>query len=47
MTYRTSSGRQMIVAATGGGEDAALVAFAIPASSSNIGIDSDPSRGGK
>src|SRR5262249_23567763 len=34
MTYRTSSGRQMIVAATGGGEDAALVAFAIPASSS-------------
>jgi glucose dehydrogenase len=30
MTYRTASGRQMIVVATGGGEDAALVAFAIP-----------------
>jgi quinoprotein glucose dehydrogenase len=29
MTYRSSSGRQFIVAATGGGEDAALVAFAL------------------
>ena len=28
MTYRTRSGRQFIVIATGGGEDAALVAFA-------------------
>ncbi|HJZ71236.1 MAG TPA: pyrroloquinoline quinone-dependent dehydrogenase [Vicinamibacterales bacterium] len=34
MTYRTGSGRQMIVVATGGGEDAALVAFAIPAPAS-------------
>jgi quinoprotein glucose dehydrogenase len=30
MTYRSASGRQFIVAATGGGENAALVAFAIP-----------------
>ena len=30
MTYRSSGGRQFIVIATGGGEDAALVAFAIP-----------------
>ena len=29
MTYRSAGGRQFIVAATGGGEDAALVAFAI------------------
>jgi quinoprotein glucose dehydrogenase len=29
MTYRTATGRQFIVAATGGGENAALVAFAI------------------
>jgi quinoprotein glucose dehydrogenase len=31
MTYRSASGRQIIVIATGGGEDAALVAFALPA----------------
>jgi len=30
MTYRTAGGRQFIVAATGGGQDAALVAFALP-----------------
>ena len=30
MTYRSASGRQFIVAATGGGENAALVAFANP-----------------
>ncbi|MEZ5316077.1 MAG: pyrroloquinoline quinone-dependent dehydrogenase [Vicinamibacterales bacterium] len=30
MTYRASSGRQFIVMATGGGSDAALVAFALP-----------------
>jgi glucose dehydrogenase len=36
MTYRTTGGRQMIVAATGGGEDAALVAFAIPAAASQF-----------
>ena len=30
MTYRSRSGRQFIVAATGGGEDATLVAFALP-----------------
>jgi quinoprotein glucose dehydrogenase len=47
MTYRTASGRQIVVAATGGGEDAALVAFAIPAPSSNIDIESNSSRGGK
>jgi quinoprotein glucose dehydrogenase len=29
MTYRTASGRQFVVAATGGGENAALVAFAL------------------
>jgi len=29
MTYRTASGRQFVVIATGGGRDAALVAFAI------------------
>ncbi len=29
MTYRARSGRQFIVMATGGGEDAALVAFAL------------------
>jgi quinoprotein glucose dehydrogenase len=30
MSYRSSAGRQFIVIATGGGEDALLVAFAIP-----------------
>jgi glucose dehydrogenase len=30
MTYRTAGGKQFIVIATGGGEDAALVAFALP-----------------
>jgi quinoprotein glucose dehydrogenase len=30
MTYRSAGGRQFIVIATGGGEDAALVAFALP-----------------
>ncbi len=29
MTYRSSSGRQFVVVATGGGEDASLVAFAL------------------
>jgi quinoprotein glucose dehydrogenase len=29
MTYRTATGRQFIVIATGGGEDAALVSFAL------------------
>ena len=29
MTYRTSGGRQFVVVATGGGEDASLVAFAV------------------
>ena len=31
MTYRSSGGRQFVVVATGGGEDAALVAFALEA----------------
>ena len=31
MTYRSRAGRQFVVIATGGGEDAALVAFAISA----------------
>jgi quinoprotein glucose dehydrogenase len=31
MTYQTSSGRQFVVVATGGGTDADLVAFALPA----------------
>ena len=31
MTYRSSSGRQFVVVATGGGEDASLVAFALGA----------------
>jgi quinoprotein glucose dehydrogenase len=39
MTYRTSNGRQFIVAATGGGEDAALVAFALPAAAPSSGHD--------
>ena len=30
MTYRTQSGRQFIVISTGGGQDASLVAFALP-----------------
>ena len=30
MTYRTSSGRQFVVVATGRGADAALIAFALP-----------------
>ena len=30
MTYRTKSGRQFVVIATGRGKDAALVAFALP-----------------
>ena len=30
MTYRTRSGRQFVVIATGRGTDAALVAFALP-----------------
>ncbi len=30
MTFRSASGRQLIVIATGGGEDAALVAFSVP-----------------
>ena len=29
MTYRSRSGRQFVVIATGGGEDASLVAFAL------------------
>jgi hypothetical protein len=29
MTYRSRAGRQFVVAATGGGEDASLVAFAL------------------
>ena len=29
MTYRSASGRQFVVIATGGGEDASLVAFAV------------------
>lgn len=32
MTYRTRSGRQFVVFPTGGGEDAAMVAFALPGS---------------
>jgi len=30
MTYRSAGGRQMVAIATGGGDDAALVAFALP-----------------
>jgi hypothetical protein len=29
MTYRSATGRQFVVVATGGGEDASLVAFAL------------------
>ena len=29
MTYRSAGGRQFVVVATGGGEDASLVAFAL------------------
>jgi hypothetical protein len=32
MTYRTRSGRQFIVMATGAGAENALLAFALPAS---------------
>jgi quinoprotein glucose dehydrogenase len=42
MTYRSASGRQFIVAATGGGESAALVAFALPEGSGRL----QPARGG-
>ena len=31
MTYRSRSGRQFVLVTTGGGTDAALVAFALPA----------------
>lgn len=31
MTYRTRSGRQLILLATGAGPDATLVAFGLPA----------------
>jgi glucose dehydrogenase len=31
MTYRSRAGRQFVVITTGGGTDAALVAFALPA----------------
>ena len=38
MTYRTRSGRQFVVVATGQGEDAALVAFALgPSKTSSSG----------
>ncbi|HEX3702798.1 MAG TPA: pyrroloquinoline quinone-dependent dehydrogenase [Vicinamibacterales bacterium] len=37
MTYRSRSGRQFVVIATGGGEDAALVAFALEAPISRAG----------
>jgi hypothetical protein len=48
MTYRMRGGRQFIVAATGGGEDAALVAFAIPVQASAGGIGAEHFlRGGK
>jgi glucose dehydrogenase len=30
MTYRSRAGRQFVVVATGGGEDASLVALALP-----------------
>jgi glucose dehydrogenase len=49
MTYRTSRGRQFVVAATGGGEDAALVAFALPAAAPSSGQEQvrGVERGGK
>ena len=47
MTYRTSNGRQFIVAATGGGEDAALVAFALPAAAPSSGQAGREFMGGK
>jgi hypothetical protein len=34
MTYRSPGGRQFVVIATGGGEDAALVAFALDGTTS-------------
>jgi glucose dehydrogenase len=30
MTYRSAAGKQFVVVATGGGEDATLVAYALP-----------------
>jgi hypothetical protein len=30
MTYRSRTGRQFVIIATGGGENAVLVAFALP-----------------
>jgi quinoprotein glucose dehydrogenase len=39
MTYRSRSGRQFVVIATGGGEDAALMAFAVNASASSGGSE--------
>jgi hypothetical protein len=41
MTYRSSGGRQFIIIATGGGEDASLVGFAIPSKT-----DAGPPEGG-
>jgi hypothetical protein len=42
MTYRAANGTQFIVAATGAGDNAALAAFALPASSGRL----EPARGG-
>ncbi len=37
MTYRSKSGRQFVVIATGGGDDAVLMAFALPSQTSSGG----------
>ena len=47
MTYRTRSGRQFVVIATGAGPDAALVAFALPAQGSERSRARLPKTAGK
>jgi hypothetical protein len=46
MTYRTAAGRQIIVAATGTGEDAALVAFALATTRPDVGPPVQGGQGG-
>jgi outer membrane protein assembly factor BamB len=46
MTYRTANGRQIVVTATGGGEDAALVAFALGTTGSDVGPPFQGAQGG-
>jgi quinoprotein glucose dehydrogenase len=44
MTYRSRAGRQFVVIATGGGEDAALVAFALDGAARPVSVRLQPGR---